>query len=90
MAQSIKNEWYSYPRFSLVLEGKETDVEKLQARSSYDHLISKVSATPTAMKKYNETYNTENFQLGWEKNIFVVLSNNVRYEITRISTQSTS
>ena len=54
-------------RFSLLLEGKETDVEKLQARSLYDHLISKMSATPTAMKKYNETYNTENFQLDWEK-----------------------
>ena len=66
MAQSIKNEWYSYPRFSLVLEGKETDVEKLQARSSSGHLISKMSVTPTAMKKYNETYNTENFQLDWE------------------------
>ena len=26
-----------------------------------------MSATPTAMKKYNETYNTENFQLDWEK-----------------------
>ena len=54
-------------RFSLLLEGKETDVEKLQARSLYDHLISKMSAMPTAMKKYNETYNTENFQLDWEK-----------------------
>ena len=26
-----------------------------------------MSATPTAMKKYDETYNAENFQLDWEK-----------------------
>ena len=26
-----------------------------------------MSAAPTAMQRYNETYNTENFQLDWEK-----------------------
>ena len=34
----------------------------------YGHFISKMSTTSTAMKKYNEVYNTANYQLDWEKN----------------------
>ena len=51
--------------FPLRLEGEKVDVEKLQSRSLYERLISKISTKPTAMKKYNEACNTETFHLGW-------------------------
>ena len=41
------------------LEGEKVDIEKLQSRSLYENLISKISTKPTAMKKYNEAFNTE-------------------------------
>ena len=53
--------------FSLHLEGEKVDVEKLQSRSLYERLISKISTKPTAMKKYNEAFNTETFHLDWER-----------------------
>ena len=53
--------------FSLDLEREKVDVEKLQSRSLYERLISKISTKPTAMKKYNEAFNTETFHLDWER-----------------------
>ena len=60
---SLNQEFVDITRFSLFLNGKQLDIEKLQARSLYDHFVSKIATTPTAMKKYNEIYNTENYQL---------------------------
>ena len=53
--------------FSLHLEGEKVDVEKLQSRSLYERLISKISTKPTATKKYNEDFNTEAFHLDWKR-----------------------
>ena len=50
-------------RISLFLEGKKVAIEKLQARSVYGYFISKMSTTLTAMKKYNASCNTANYQL---------------------------
>ena len=53
--------------FSLHLAGEKVDVEKVQSRSLYERLISKISTKPTAMKKCNEAFNTETFHLDWER-----------------------
>ena len=76
--------------FSLHLEGEKVDVEKLQSRSLYERLISKISTKPTAMKKYNEAFNTETFHLDWEKNIVTTLQSNTRHQAKGISIQNTS
>ena len=86
----LNQEFVDLTRFSAFLEGKKVDIEKLQAiRAVYGHFISKMSTTPTAMKKYNENYNTANYRLDWE-NLLAILPNNVRHYIKRISTQDTS
>ena len=60
----LNQEFVDLTRFSLFLEGKKVDIEKLQAiRSVYGHFISKMSTMPTAMKKYYEIYNAANYRL---------------------------
>ena len=55
-------------RFSLFLKGEKVDIEKVQAiRSVYGKFISKMLTRPTAVKKYNEIYNTANYRLDWKK-----------------------
>ena len=53
--------------FYLHIKGKITNLEKLHSKEIYDSLIFKISNTPTAQKKYNEIFNTNTFQLDWEK-----------------------
>ena len=73
----LNQEFVDLTRFSLFLEGKKLDIEKPQARSLYGHFISKMSTRPTAlMEKYNEIYNTVNYQ---EKNLLAILPNSVRH-----------
>ena len=40
----------------------------------YQSFVSKISCTPTAMKKYDKAFNTDTFHLDWEK-IYVLPSN---------------
>ena len=47
---SFNQEFVDITRFSLFLNGKQLDIEKLYARSLYDHFVSKIATTPTGMK----------------------------------------
>ena len=53
--------------FSLHLKGKKIYTDKIQSKLLYETLSSQISSVPTAMKKYNEMFNTETFQLDWER-----------------------
>ena len=67
VVSNARAQYVDLSSFSLHLEGEKVDVEKLQSRSLYERLISKISTKPTAMKKYNEAFNTETFHLDWER-----------------------
>ena len=53
--------------FSLQLEEKKVNIDKIQSTLLYKTLSSKITSKPTAIKKYNEKFNTETFQLNWER-----------------------
>ena len=56
--------------------------ENVQSKSLYNKFVSKVGTKPTAKKKYEESFNTEESQLDWKKNyltpIRVTLSTKLR------------
>jgi len=54
--------------FSLYLDGKVVNAEKpIQFKLLYEVFLSKISSVPTATKKFNEEFNSESFQLDWER-----------------------
>ena len=53
--------------FSLHLKGKKIYTDKIQSKLLYETLSSQISSEPTAMKKYNEMFNTGTFQIDWER-----------------------
>ena len=53
--------------FSLRLGGEKLDVEKIQSKLLYETFSSKMSSNPTSMKKYNEMFSTETFELNWQR-----------------------
>ena len=53
--------------FTLCIDGKKKSLDKLFSKSLYQIFLSKISCKPTAMKKYDEAFNTETFHLDWEK-----------------------
>ena len=53
--------------FFLRVDGNKTSLEKLNLKSLYQSLVSKISCKPTAMKKYDRAFNTGIFHLDWEK-----------------------
>ena len=53
--------------FYLRIEGKRVYFRSLQSKSLYESLVSKISTTPTAQRKYNDFFNTHTSQLDWEK-----------------------
>ena len=52
-----------YPR----IEGRKTTLENLKTKSLYENFVSKISSKATAQKRYDERFNTQTFQLDWEK-----------------------
>ena len=46
---------------------KKKSLDKLFSKSLYRIFVSKISCKPTAMKKYDEAFNTELIHLDWEK-----------------------
>ena len=57
--------FYSY------INNEGINVEKLQSKFLYGSLISRIANMPTAIKKYEDLYNTESSQLNW-KDIFLL------------------
>ena len=57
--------------FSLRLGGEKLDVEKIQSKSLYETFPSKISSNP--MKKKNEMFSTETFELDWERTFSLLL-----------------
>ena len=53
--------------FSLRLGGEKLDVKEIQSKLLYATFSSKTSSNPTSMKKKNEMFNTETFELDWER-----------------------
>ena len=53
--------------FSLRLGGEKLDVKEIQSKLLYATFSCKTSSSPTSMKKYNEMFNTETFELDWER-----------------------
>ena len=54
-------------RFSVQLGGEKLDVEKIESKLLYETFSSKIFPNATSMKKYNEVFNTETFELDWER-----------------------
>ena len=53
--------------FYIRIEGRKTALENLKSKSLYENLVSKISSKAAAQKKYDERFNTQTFQLDWEK-----------------------
>ena len=53
--------------FYLWIEGTKVNFRGLQSKTLYESLVSKISTTPTAQRKYNEFFNIDTSQLDWEK-----------------------
>ena len=53
--------------FSLRLGGEKLNVKEIQSKLLYATFSCKTSSNPTSMKKYNEMFNTETFELDWER-----------------------
>ena len=51
----------------LLKRKKKISTDKIQSKLLYETLSSQTSSDPTAMKKYNEMFNIETFQLDWER-----------------------
>ena len=69
--------------FSLRLGGEKLDVKEIQSKLLYATFSCKTSSNPTSMKKYNEMFNIETFELDW-KRIFS-LPFKIEYKVKRIS-----
>ena len=54
--------------FYILYENDIIPLEKVQSKSIYNKFFSKVCTKPTARKKYEESFNTEESQLDWKKN----------------------
>ena len=74
--------------FSLHLKGKKIYTDKIQSKLLYETLSSQISSEPTAMKKYNEMFNTETIRLG--NSVLITFQNNAGHKIKRVSIQNTS
>ena len=75
--------------FSLHLKGKKIKADKIQSKLLYETLSNQISSEPMAMKKYNEMFNTESFQLDWERKEFThSLESNAGHKIKRVSIQN--
>ena len=55
--------------FYISYENDTIPLEKLKSKSLYNKFVSKVCTKPTARKKYEESFNTVEYQLGWKKNL---------------------
>ena len=65
---TLLNEYHiDLDSFLLHLKGKKIYTDKIQSKLLCETLSSQISSEPTAMKKYNEMFNTETFQLDWER-----------------------
>ena len=53
--------------FYILYENDIIPLEKVQSKSIYNKFVSKVCTKPTARKKYEESFNTEESQLDWKK-----------------------
>ena len=53
--------------FFLWVDGTKTTLEKLNSKSLYESLVSKISCKPIAMKKYDKAFNTDTVHLDWKK-----------------------
>ena len=51
----------------LRIKGKKKSLENLQSKSLCESFASKISSKPAAQKKYDEFFNTQTFQVDWEK-----------------------
>ena len=78
MAQIVKEEWihdlikrtpHRFAQFFIASfkKKKKISTDKIQSKLLYETLSSQTSSDPTAMKKYNEMFNIETFQLDWER-----------------------
>ena len=67
LLHDCSSDCYCMDSFSLHLGGEKLDVEKIQLKLLYETFSSKISSNPTSMKKYNEMFNTETFELDWER-----------------------
>ena len=55
--------------FYISWENDTIPLEKLKSKSLYNKFVSKVRTKPTARKKYEESFITDEYQLDWEKNL---------------------
>ena len=55
--------------FNILYESDIIPLENVQSKSLYNKFVSKVCTKPTARKKYEESFNTEESQLEWKKNL---------------------
>ncbi|KAL9954130.1 hypothetical protein ACROYT_G041628, partial [Oculina patagonica] len=53
--------------FNIIYESNIIPLENVQSKSLYNKFVSKVCTKPTARKKYEESFNTEESQLEWNK-----------------------
>ena len=53
--------------FNILYESDIIPLENVQSKSLYNKFVSKVCTKPTARKKYEESFNTEESQLEWKK-----------------------
>ncbi|XP_044170625.1 uncharacterized protein LOC122954675 [Acropora millepora] len=66
-AALLHNNFVDLDSFSLRLGGEKLDVKEIQSKLLYATFSCKTSSNPTSMKKYNEMFNTETFELDWER-----------------------
>jgi len=52
--------------FYFRLEGKEHTLDNLHSKSLHQSFVTKISSKPTAMKKYDNLFNTDTFRLDWD------------------------
>jgi len=53
--------------FSLHFKGKKINTDKIQSKLLYEMFSTQISSEPMTRKKYNKVFNTETFQLDWER-----------------------
>ena len=63
---SLNEHYIDLDRFSLHLKGKKIYTDKTQSKLLCETLSSQISSEPTAIKKYNEIFNTKTFLLDWD------------------------
>ena len=57
--------------FHLYINNEEYNLEKVKSKTLYRILVSKIAKNPTSVKRYEEIYNNDCFQLNW-KAIFLL------------------